>query len=190
MSRITIPYSKPHRHLNLKSKISHYVLERPAVTPIFKEFSVYTWKRKEKRRPLVRIKSHINPALSLQSKDWKSFFNIILTLISFLINLIGSGLIAEILRYSLLRHTCHMLCPSHSPSSDLSKYKWRCLELMKLVIMGFSPVCCYLLLLTHFLSTLFSDTISLPVSFLLIWKTKFHTHSKRQLKLKEGNFKS
>jgi len=50
-------------------------------------------------------------------------------------------------------------------------------------------VCCCLLLPTQLPLTLFLDTFSLPVSLPLIWETKFHTHSKKEVKLMEGNFK-
>jgi hypothetical protein len=39
----------------------------------------------------------------------------------------------------LLPHSCYMLCPSHPPWLDHSDYTWRRAQVMKLLIMQFSP---------------------------------------------------
>jgi hypothetical protein len=41
----------------------------------------------------------------------------------------------------LLPHSFYMPCPSHSPSLDHSNYIWRGVQVMKLLIMQFSPIC-------------------------------------------------
>jgi hypothetical protein len=40
-------------------------------------------------------------------------------------------------------HTCYMPCPSHPPRLDLSDYTWQRVQVMKLLIMQFSPASCY-----------------------------------------------
>jgi hypothetical protein len=43
----------------------------------------------------------------------------------------------------LFSHLCYMPCPSHSPSLDHSNYIWQRVQVMKLLIMQFSPPSCY-----------------------------------------------
>jgi hypothetical protein len=64
-------------------------------------------------------------------------------------------------------HSCYLLHPSHPPWLDYSNYTWRRVQLMKLLIMQFSPTS----LLTSslfgpniLLNTLFSNTLSLRSS--------------------------
>jgi hypothetical protein len=40
-------------------------------------------------------------------------------------------------------HSCYMPCPSHTPSLDHSNYTWRRVQVMKLLIMQFSPTSCH-----------------------------------------------
>jgi hypothetical protein len=40
-------------------------------------------------------------------------------------------------------HSCYMPCPSHLPSLDHSNYTWRRVQVMKLLIMQFSPTSCH-----------------------------------------------
>jgi hypothetical protein len=58
-----------------------------------------------------------------------------------------------------LRSMCYMPSPSHPPWLDNSNYTWRTIQVMKLLIMQFSPV--FLLGPNIFLSILFSNTLSL-----------------------------
>jgi hypothetical protein len=43
---------------------------------------------------------------------------------------------------SSFRHSCYMLCPSHSPWLGHSNYTWRRVQVVKLLIMLFSPTTC------------------------------------------------
>jgi hypothetical protein len=42
--------------------------------------------------------------------------------------------------HSSSSHSCYVLCPSHSPWLDHSNYVWRGVQVMKLLIMQFSPI--------------------------------------------------
>jgi hypothetical protein len=44
-------------------------------------------------------------------------------------------------------HSCYMPCPFHTPWLDHSNYTWRRLQVMKLLIMQFSPTSCQDLIL-------------------------------------------
>jgi hypothetical protein len=63
----------------------------------------------------------------------------------------------------LLPHSCYMPCPSHPPWLDHSDYIWWRVQLMKLLIMQFSPISHHFTLFSphNLLSTLFSNTLSL-----------------------------
>jgi hypothetical protein len=43
--------------------------------------------------------------------------------------------------HSSLPHSCYMPCPSHPPWLDRSNYVWRGVQVMKLLIMQFPPIC-------------------------------------------------
>jgi hypothetical protein len=43
----------------------------------------------------------------------------------------------------LLPHSCYIPCPSHSPWFHHSNYTWRRVQVMKLLIMQFSPTSCH-----------------------------------------------
>jgi hypothetical protein len=51
--------------------------------------------------------------------------------------------------FPLLPHSCYMPCPSHPPSLDHSNYVWRGVQVMKFLIMQFSPIS-YLFILKDF----------------------------------------
>jgi hypothetical protein len=63
----------------------------------------------------------------------------------------------------ILFHSCYMLCPFYPPWLDHSNYTWRRVQVMKPVIMQFSPTSCHFIRLGSniFISTLFSNTLSL-----------------------------
>jgi hypothetical protein len=63
-------------------------------------------------------------------------------------------------------HSCYMPCPSHSPWLDRSNYVWRGVQVMKLLLMPFSPIFCHLSLFGPNIlpTTLFSNTLSLCFS--------------------------
>jgi hypothetical protein len=54
--------------------------------------------------------------------------------------------------------SCYMPCPSHPPWLDHSNYIWRRVQVMKFLIMQFSPTSCHFIPLR---SALFSNTLSL-----------------------------
>jgi hypothetical protein len=58
---------------------------------------------------------------------------------------------------------CYIPCPSHPPWPDHSSYTWQTVQVMKLLIMLFSPTSLYFFPLgpNILLSTLFSNTIGL-----------------------------
>jgi hypothetical protein len=63
----------------------------------------------------------------------------------------------------LLPHSCYMPCSSHPPWLDHSKYTWWRVQVLKLLIIQFSPTSLTYSLFgpNILLSTLFSDTLSL-----------------------------
>jgi hypothetical protein len=68
------------------------------------------------------------------------------------------------IRIPRLPHSYFMPCPSHPPWLDHSNYVWRGVQVMKLLIMQFSPISFYIIPLRSkniLLSTLFSNTLSL-----------------------------
>jgi hypothetical protein len=60
-------------------------------------------------------------------------------------------------------YSCYMLLPSHPPRLDYSNYTWRRVQIMKLLVMQFSPPSRHLIPLgpNILLSILFSNTLSL-----------------------------
>jgi hypothetical protein len=47
--------------------------------------------------------------------------------------------------HSSLHHACYIFCPSHPPWLDHSNTIWRRVQVMKLLIMQFSPTSCHLI---------------------------------------------
>jgi hypothetical protein len=73
-----------------------------------------------------------------------------------------------------------MPLPSHSSRFYHPNTLWWVVHIIKLLIMWFSPLPCYLTILgtNILLSTLFSNTSAyFPLS---MWTTKFHTHTKKR----------
>jgi hypothetical protein len=81
--------------------------------------------RVHKRPALVHILSQIDSADTTPSH---------LSLRSILIHILYST------RIHLLSHSCYMSSPSHPPWLDHSNYIWRRVQVMKLLIMMFSPI--------------------------------------------------
>ena len=75
--------------------------------------------------------------------------------------------------------TCHMPSPSHFSWFDYPNNIWWAVQIIKLLIMYFPPLSCYLVTLS---STPYSQTPSayVPPS---TWATKFYTHTKQKEKL-------
>jgi hypothetical protein len=42
-------------------------------------------------------------------------------------------------------HSCYMASPPHPPRLDYSNYTWRRVQIMKLLVMQFSPFTCHLI---------------------------------------------
>jgi hypothetical protein len=55
----------------------------------------------------------------------------------------------------LTSHSCYMTCPSLSPLLDHSNYTWRRVQVTKLLIMHFSPIC------HHFIMDNILETLTL-----------------------------
>jgi hypothetical protein len=75
--------------------------------------------------------------------------------------------------YSCIFNACHMTCASHRPWFDQSNTVCRGVQIMKLLIMQFSPAFCYFIPLRSTYSVL---TLSPRSS--LMWQTKCYTHTK------------
>jgi hypothetical protein len=57
-----------------------------------------------------------------------------------LVFVVGSSFWRPSYVHSSSPHSCYMLCPSHPPWLDNSNYVWRGAQVMKLIIMQFSPI--------------------------------------------------
>jgi len=90
----------------------------------------------------------------------------------------------KILYGFLISHECYMHHPSHPPWFDHPNSIWWSVQVMKLLIMYFSPA-------SHHFFPLKSKcnpqhpVLKQPQSIylLLVWKTMFHTHAKQQVQL-------
>jgi hypothetical protein len=68
-----------------------------------------------------------------------------------------------------LSNACYVPCPSHSPWSDHSSYIWRGVQIMKLLIVKFSPVSRYFIPFKskYYRQEVFSNTSSLCSSLIV-----------------------
>jgi hypothetical protein len=84
---------------------------------------------------------------------------------------------------SLFPHSCYMPCPSHPPWLDHSNYIWRRVQVMKLLIMQFSPTSCHLSLFgPNTVSTLSSNTLNLCCSLPNMgWETAYKNLATRHV---------
>jgi hypothetical protein len=101
--------------------------------------------RVHKSRPLVPVLSQANPSRTTPFYFSKIYLNIILppasrpsqwSLSIWLSHQNPIGI-------SLLPNACCMPCPSRPPWLDHSNYTWRRIQVMKLLIMLFSPTSCH-----------------------------------------------
>ena len=127
--------------------------------------------RNHKRPPPLPIMSQFDPVYVPTSHFLKIHLNIILPSTS------GSPKWRLSLRFPhqslytpiLSAHTCYMPRPSHASRIHYPKNIWWGVQIIKLLIMRFSPFpCCLSLLGPNILfSTLFSDTLSLRFSLIV-----------------------
>jgi hypothetical protein len=79
--------------------------------------------------------------------------------------------------HSTFPHSCYMPCPCHPPWFGHSNFTWR-IQVMKLLIMQFSPTCCHL---SSLFSTVPSNTLSLFSSLKARGRVShWHNHIFRQ----------
>jgi hypothetical protein len=101
--------------------------------------------RIHKSPPLVPILSPINPIHIIPSYLSKMHFNIVHPLTSWSSQWSLSFWLSHKYPISIpiLPHSCYMPRPYHSLSLDHSNYTWRRVQVMKLLIMQFSPMSCH-----------------------------------------------
>jgi len=80
---------------------------------------------------------------------------------------------------SHLSHACYMSQTSHSTSFDHPNNIWWSVKVVKLIIIQSSPASCHFLPLKSKYSPQMPWIYVLP----LVWETKFHTHTKQQVRL-------
>jgi hypothetical protein len=112
---------------------------------------------------LVPILSHINPVHNIPFYISKIHFNIVHPPTSWSYQWSLSFWLSH--QYPicilLLNHSCYMSRPSHPPRLHNFNYTWRRVQVMKLLIMQFSPTSCHFISLR---SNLFSNILSLRSS--------------------------
>jgi hypothetical protein len=141
--------------------------------------------RVHKIPPPTSILSHMNQIRTLQPYFPKISFNIVLssTPRSFKWSLSFRLSSQNFVRISHLPNSCQMVCPCHLPLFDDPNNIWW-IHIIKLLIMQFffhPPVTSSALSLNVLLSSPFSNTVSLCSSINV--ETKFHTHTKQEVKL-------
>jgi hypothetical protein len=96
--------------------------------------------RVHKSPPLVPILRQIDSVHTTPSCLSKIHFNIHPpTSFVFLSGLLPSGFPTDILHAFLFSYSCYIPCLSHPPWLDHSNYTWHRVQVMKLLIMQFSP---------------------------------------------------
>jgi hypothetical protein len=109
---------------------------------------------------------------------------------AFLLSMLRSSKWFLPFRFSDYNFICisHLSClphtpPPHPPWFDYPNNTWWRMQIMKVLIMQFSPSSCYFLPLgaNILLSTLFSSTSIYVLP--LMWETKFHTSTKQQVSI-------
>jgi hypothetical protein len=142
--------------------------------------------RVQKSPPLVPILDQANPLHAAPSYFPKINFIIILPpssrssywSLSSLLDLPPKSYM-----HSFRPHACYIPCLSHPPWLAHSNHIWRRVQVMKLLIMQFSPASFYFICL---LSKYFPQHRALKYLVCvtpLMSETKFHTHTKLQTKL-------
>jgi hypothetical protein len=116
---------------------------------VTQEFPNILWNLKvpyrvHKSPSLIPILSQMNPLHATQS-----YFSKIISVLSshqrldLSSGLFPSGFPPKPCMWFLPPHACYMPCPSHAPWVEHCNYIWQRVQVMKLLIMHFSPASCY-----------------------------------------------
>jgi hypothetical protein len=105
--------------------------------------------------PLVHILSQINPIHTTTTYLSKIFLRLFTRLRFRLPRCLYFSWLSHQYPTSIpiLSYSCCMLCPSNPPSFDHSNYTWRRVQVMKLLIMQFSPTSCHFISLRWYFHT-------------------------------------